>query len=118
MTPECPPLCARPRRRGLRSPCRARERAWRAAAAWGAGPGVGGGRVRFGGGLLPLEKFPRLDVHPGYAVAGAGVLLRDVHAAALASGQLYPPDPTETGASIGGTIACNASGSRSFRYGP
>ncbi len=50
-------------------------------------------------------------------VAGAGVLLRDVHAAALASGQLYPPDPTETGASIGGNIACNASGSRSFRYG-
>ena len=34
-----------------------------------------------------------------------------------ASGQFYPPDPTETGASIGGNIACNASGSRSFRYG-
>jgi FAD/FMN-containing dehydrogenase len=67
--------------------------------------------------VLSLEKFTRLDVHPGYAVAGAGVLLRDVHAVALASGQLYPPDPTETGASIGGNIACNASGSRSFRYG-
>ena len=83
----------------------------------GAGTGVAGGRVPFGGWVLSLEKFTRLDVHPGYAVAGAGVLLRDVHAAALASGQLYPPDPTETGASIGGNIACNASGSRSFRYG-
>jgi FAD/FMN-containing dehydrogenase len=45
------------------------------------------------------------------------VLLRDVHAAAQASGQLYPPDPTETGAAIGGNIGTNASGSRSFRYG-
>ena len=83
----------------------------------GAGTGVAGGRVPFGGWVLSLEKFTRLEVHPGYAVAGAGVLLRDVHAAAAASGQLYPPDPTETGASIGGNIACNASGSRSFRYG-
>jgi len=83
----------------------------------GAGTGVAGGRVPFGGWVLSLEKFTRLEVHQGYAVAGAGVLLREVHAAALASGQFYPPDPTETGASIGGTIACNASGSRSFRYG-
>ena len=83
----------------------------------GAGTGVAGGRVPFGGWVLSLEKFTRLEVHPGYAVAGAGVLLRDLHAAAAASGQLYPPDPTETGASIGGNIACNASGSRSFRYG-
>jgi FAD/FMN-containing dehydrogenase len=45
------------------------------------------------------------------------VLLRDLHAAAQSTGQLYPPDPTETGASIGGTIATNASGSRSLKYG-
>ena len=83
----------------------------------GAGTGVVGGRVPFGGWVLSLEKFTRLEVRPGYAVVGAGVLLRDVHAAALASGQFYPPDPTETGASIGGNIACNASGSRSLRYG-
>lgn len=83
----------------------------------GAGTGVAGGRVPFGGWVLSLEKFTRLEIYPGYAVAGAGVLLRDVHAASLASGQFYPPDPTETGASIGGNIACNASGSRSFRYG-
>jgi FAD/FMN-containing dehydrogenase len=84
----------------------------------GAGTGVTGGRVPFGGWVLSLEKFTRLEVSAGKAIAGAGVLLRDVHAAAQRSGQLYPPDPTETGASIGGNIACNASGSRSFRYGP
>jgi FAD/FMN-containing dehydrogenase len=70
-----------------------------------------------GGWVVSLEKFTRLEVHQGYAIAGAGVILKDLHAAALSSGQFYPPDPTETSASIGGTIATNASGSRSFRYG-
>ncbi|MBN1797520.1 MAG: FAD-binding oxidoreductase [Spirochaetales bacterium] len=30
----------------------------------------------------------------------------------------FPPDPTETTASLGGMAACNASGARSFYYGP
>ena len=30
----------------------------------------------------------------------------------------FPPDPTETSASIGGMVACNASGACSYRYGP
>lgn len=30
----------------------------------------------------------------------------------------FPPDPTEVSASIGGMSACNASGARSFFYGP
>lgn len=30
----------------------------------------------------------------------------------------YPPDPTEMSASLGGTVAYNASGARSYRYGP
>jgi FAD/FMN-containing dehydrogenase len=83
----------------------------------GAGTGVTGGRVPFGGWVVSLERFKRLDIHNGHAICGAGVLLRDLHAAAQASGQFYPPDPTETGAAIGGNIATNASGSRSLRYG-
>jgi FAD/FMN-containing dehydrogenase len=83
----------------------------------GAGTGVTGARVPLGGWVLSLEKLKRLEIHSGYAIAGPGVLLRDLHAAAQASGQFYPPDPTETSASVGGTIATNASGSRSFRYG-
>lgn len=31
--------------------------------------------------------------------------------------QFFTPDPTETTASIGGMVACNASGARSFKYG-
>ncbi len=83
----------------------------------GAGTGVTGARVPMGGWVISLEKLTRLEVHPGYAIVGAGALLRDLHAAAQRTGQFYPPDPTETSASIGGTIATNASGARSFRYG-
>jgi FAD/FMN-containing dehydrogenase len=83
----------------------------------GAGTGVTGARVPFGGWVLSLEKLNALDVRKGRAVAGPGVLLRDLHAAAQRAGQFYPPDPTETSASIGGTIGTNASGSRSLKYG-
>ncbi len=34
------------------------------------------------------------------------------------AGYFYPPDPTEMSASIGGTVATNASGARTYRYGP
>jgi FAD/FMN-containing dehydrogenase len=83
----------------------------------GAGTGITGARVPLDGWVLSLEKLNRLAVHAGYAVAGPGVLLRDVHAAAQRGGQFYPPDPTETAAAIGGNIATNASGSRSLKYG-
>ncbi len=83
----------------------------------GGGSGLTGGRVPEGGWSISLEKFNRLEVHTGFAVCGAGVILRDLHAAAKRSGQFYPPDPTETMAALGGTISCNASGSRSFLYG-
>ena len=46
-----------------------------------------------------------------------GRLARSAQAGRCPTGQFYAPDPTERTASIGGTIATNASGSRSFRYG-
>lgn len=84
----------------------------------GSKTGVTGGCVPETGWSVSMEKFRRLDIHPGYAVCGAGVLLRDLQSAAAQSGQFYAPDPTENSASIGGTLATNASGSRSYRYGP
>ncbi len=83
----------------------------------GGGSGLTGGRVPASGWLISMEKFRRLDIEPGQATVGAGVTLQDLHAAAKSSGQFYPPDPTETMAFLGGTIACNSSGSRSFLYG-
>ena len=77
----------------------------------GGGSGLTAGRVPYGGWLISMEKFRRLDVHQGYATVGSGVTLHDLHAAAKATGQFYPPDPTETMAFLGGTIAANSSGS-------
>jgi FAD/FMN-containing dehydrogenase len=83
----------------------------------GAGTGITGGRVPFGGVVVSLECFREIIIHEGSASVGAGVLLRELQAAAGSSKQFYAPDPTEISASIGGTIATNASGSRSFLYG-
>lgn len=82
----------------------------------GAGTGVTGGRVPHTGWILSLERLRRMEIHVGYAICGAGVLLRELQAAA-GPRQFYAPDPTENSASIGGSIATNASGSRSFLYG-
>ena len=81
------------------------------------GTGITGGGVPKGGWVLSVEKLNRLEVQAGYAIAGAGVPLRDLQAAAQRRGQFYPPDPTENSAFLGGTIATNASGSHSFRFG-
>jgi len=83
----------------------------------GALTGLTGGAAPESGWGLSLSRLKRLDISQGSARVGAGVLLRDVQAAAAAAGQLYAPDPTENTSSIGGNIANNASGSRSFRYG-
>ena len=83
----------------------------------GARTGLTGGCVPQGGWAVSLEKFRRLEICPGRAIAGAGVSLDALQAEAARTGQFYAPDPTERTASIGGTIATNASGSRSFRYG-
>jgi len=83
----------------------------------GALTGLAGGAVPKSGWAISMAQFRRLNVFPGNARVGTGVLLRDVQAPAIASGQFYAPDPTENTSSIGGNIGANASGSRSFRYG-
>ena len=54
----------------------------------GGGTGVTGGGVPLGGWVLSVEKLNRLEVHPGYAIAGAGVPLRDLQAAAPRAGDV------------------------------
>lgn len=89
----------------------------------GAGTGTVGGRVAFGGIVLATDRLNRIKtiVHEqtgGYAVVEAGVILSDLQRAVDQQGLLYPPDPTERGCFIGGTVATNASGARTFKYGP
>jgi FAD/FMN-containing dehydrogenase len=83
----------------------------------GAGTGLTGGRVAQGGWVISLEKFRRLEIGQGYVRAGAAVTLLEIRDAAAPGKQFYAPDPTEITASVGGTVATNASGSRSFRFG-
>jgi D-lactate dehydrogenase (cytochrome) len=89
----------------------------------GAGTGVVGGRVPFGGIVLSTHRLNRVleitreDVG-GRATAEAGVVLADFQREVRAKGLLYPPDPTESSCFLGGTVATNASGARTFKYGP
>lgn len=73
------------------------------------------------GWLLSLASMARvLDVDRGgrTAVCEAGAVLADLKRAVDAEGLHYPPDPTsEAECSLGGTLATNATGARTLRYG-
>ena len=85
----------------------------------GAGTGTVGGRVPFGGIVLATDRLNHIKgVDNDRAKAEAGVILADFQRAVDQKGLLYPPDPTERGAYLGGTVATNASGARTFKYGP
>ena len=89
----------------------------------GAGTGLVGGRVPFGGMVLSTYRMNTIkgvvrEGVGGHAVAEAGVVLADLQRAVRAEGLLYPPDPTEWSCTVGGTMATNASGARTFKYGP
>ena len=90
----------------------------------GAGTGTVGGRIPFAGIVLATDKldqiksFVRNEQGGGSAVVEAGVRLFDFQRFAESNGMFYPPDPTERSCFVGGTIATNASGARTFKYGP
>ena len=86
----------------------------------GARTGTVGGAVPFGGWVISLEKLNKItsiDKENLRAVVEPGVILGDFQKAVEAEGLFYPPDPTEWSCQIGGTVATNASGARSFKYG-
>src|SRR5688572_8368070 len=89
----------------------------------GAGTGTVGGRIPYAGMVLATDKLNQLRsiVHEdknGRAVAEAGVILSNFQRFVESEGLLYPPDPTERSCFLGGTVATNASGARTFKYGP
>ena len=83
----------------------------------GAGTGTVGGRVPFGGIVVATNKLNRITLSEADCVAEAGVRLSDLQSAVNARSLFYPPDPTERSCFVGGTIATNASGARTFKYG-
>ncbi|WP_322290396.1 FAD-binding oxidoreductase [Paratractidigestivibacter sp.] len=112
----------------------------------GARTGLAAGAVPHGGHVLNVSRMTRyLGMRQGedgtfYLAMEPGVVLSELrkhlagrniaHAgwdeaslAALeafeaAPEQFFPTDPTEASACMGGIVACNASGARSYKYGP
>ena len=72
-----------------------------------------------GGWILSTEALSRVGpIGADHASAQAGVLLGAFRREVEAHGRLYPPDPTSMEAcTLGGSIACNASGACTFKYG-
>ena len=86
----------------------------------GARTGTVGGAIPFGGFVISLErlnKIKEINKSDNFAIVESGVILNDFQKAVEAENFFYPPDPTEWSCQIGGTIATNASGARSFKYG-
>src|SRR3989339_172575 len=82
--------------------------------------GTTGGCIPFGGWVLSTQKLDRivdLNIKDRSAVVQPGVTLEQLEAAVAKVGLLYPPDPTEKKATIGGNVSTNASGGRCFRFG-
>jgi D-lactate dehydrogenase (cytochrome) len=113
----------------------------------GARTGIAGGAVPEGGAILNLSRMNRIlglrydpsrntyivKVQPGVLLSELreAISKRQIESKGMPAGNFealekfradglffFPPDPTETSASIGGMVACNASGARTFFYGP
>lgn len=90
----------------------------------GARTGIVAGAVPDGGLVINLSRMQsvsdiRLDdmTGEGRLKVGPGVLLTEIRDAIAKQNLFFPPDPTETSASIGGMVASNASGALTFHYG-
>jgi len=69
--------------------------------------------------MTGMNRIIDVDVDAGIARVEPGVTIGDLNRALAETGLQFAPDPTsENDATIGGAIACNASGARSLRYGP
>ncbi len=87
----------------------------------GSGTGLVGAAVPLHGGILlettKMNKILSLDENNLTVTVQPGVLLMELAAFAEEHDFLYPPDPGEKSATIGGNISTNAGGMRAVKYG-
>ena len=87
----------------------------------GSGTGLVGAAVPIHGGILlettKMNKILALDSDNLTVTVQPGVLLMELAAFAEEHDFLYPPDPGEKSATIGGNISTNAGGMRAVKYG-
>ena len=87
----------------------------------GAGTGLVGGAVPIRGGVLlvttRMNKILGYDEENFTVTVQPGVLLNTLAEDAASKGLLYPPDPGEKFATLGGNVSTNAGGMRAVKYG-
>ncbi len=87
----------------------------------GSGTGLVGAAVAAHGGILMettgMNRILELDPDNLTVTVEPGVLLMQLAAFAEENDFLYPPDPGEKSATIGGNISTNAGGMRAVKYG-
>ena len=87
----------------------------------GAGTGLVGGAVPIQGGVLlvttRMNKILSYDEDNFTVTVQPGVLLQTLAEDAATRGLLYPPDPGEKLATLGGNVSTNAGGMRAVKYG-
>lgn len=87
----------------------------------GSGTGLVGAAVPVEGGILlettQMNKILELDSDTLTVTVQPGVLLMELAAFCEENDFLYPPDPGEKSATIGGNISTNAGGMRAVKYG-
>jgi glycolate oxidase len=68
--------------------------------------------------MRAMDSISEIDTSGRTVRVGPGAFVADVKRQAAAAGLLFAPDPTsEEESTIGGAIACNASGARTYKYG-
>jgi glycolate oxidase len=101
---------------------RAAESTGSSVTAAGAQTSTTGASIADAGILLSTRAMARIvdvDRKARSAVVEPGVLLGDLQRALAPEGLFFAPDPTsDQECTVGGAIACNASGPRTLRYGP
>ncbi|MBQ3437902.1 MAG: FAD-binding oxidoreductase [Fusobacterium sp.] len=87
----------------------------------GAGTGLTGASVALKGGVMinmaKMNKILAYDLENFVVRVESGVLLNELAEDAQKQGLLYPPDPGEKFATLGGNVATNAGGMRAVKYG-
>jgi len=87
----------------------------------GSGTGLVGSAVPVEGGILlettKMNKILEIDPDTLTVTVQPGVLLMELAAFCEDNDFLYPPDPGEKSATIGGNISTNAGGMRAVKYG-
>src|ERR1019366_4229920 len=87
----------------------------------GSGTGLSGGCQPVADGILiafdRMRTIKEIDPENQVAVVEPGVTLEELDRALAPLGLIYPVQPGEASASLGGNVATNAGGMRAVRYG-